>query len=309
MEPSKLIAVIIILSLSTCNGKFQALFIFSAANSKLFREYIGAESDSVKLTDMPINSDVEVHFILAFAIDYANGTTNGTTNGKFNVFWKTNNLKPADIVSIKNKHRNVKVAVSLGGDSVDRHQKAYFKPKSISSWVNNAVSSLTQIIKQYNLDGIDIDYEHFRKGPNTFALCIGQLISTLKSKGVISFASIAPFDDGGPVQSHYLALWKKYGRQIDYVNFQFYAYDKGIGVSQFLSYFDAQASNYNGGKVLASFISGGDGGLGPSNGFFEACNELKKQRKLEGIFVWCADESKKYGFRYEKQSQDLLASA
>ncbi|KAJ8636972.1 hypothetical protein MRB53_011239 [Persea americana] len=295
MEPSKLIEVILFLSLSTCN----------AANSKLFREYIGAESDSVKLTDMPINSDVEVHFILAFAIDYANGTT---TNGKFNVFWKTNNLKPEDIVSIKNKHRNVKVAVSLGGDSVDRHHKAYFQPKSISSWVNNAVSSLTQIIKQYNLDGIDVDYEHFQADPNTFAQCIAQLISTLKSKGVITFASIAPYDDS-PVQSHYLALWKKYGHQIDYVNFQFYAYDKGIGVSQFLRYFDAQASNYKGGKVLASFISGGDGGLGPSNGFFEACNELKKQRKLEGIFVWCADESKKFGFRYEKMSQDLLASA
>ncbi|RWR76881.1 chitinase 2-like protein [Cinnamomum micranthum f. kanehirae] len=294
MEPSKLTAVILFLSLSTCN----------AANSKLFREYIGAESDSVKLTDMPINSDVEVHFILAFTIDYAKGPTDGI----FNIFWETNNLKPADIASIKNKHANVKVAVSLGGDTVDGDRKAYFEPKSISSWVHNAVSSLTQIIKQYNLDGIDVDYEHFRADPNTFAQCIGQLISTLKSKGVIAFASIAPYDDS-PVQSHYLALWKKYGHQIDYVNFQFYAYDKGIGVSQFLRYFDAQASNYKGGKILASFDSGGDGGLGPSDGFFEACNELKKQRKLEGILVWCADESKKYGFRYEKQSQDLLASA
>ncbi|KAJ8643960.1 hypothetical protein MRB53_005708 [Persea americana] len=166
-----------------------------------------------------------------------------------------------------------------------------------------------QIIKQYNLDGIDIDYENFHAGPNTFALCIGQLISTLKSKGVITFASTVPYDDS-PVQSHYLALWKTYGRQIDYVNFQFYAYDKGIGVSQFLRYFDAQASNYKGGKILESFISSGDGGLGPSNSlFFEACAELKKQRKLVGIFVWCADESKKFGFRYEKLSQDLLASA
>lgn len=276
----------------------------AAANSNLFREYIGAESDSVKLTDMPINSDVEVHFILAFTIDYANGPT----DGEFKIFWLTNNLKPADVASIKNKHHNVKVAVSLGGDSVDSHSKAYFEPKSISSWVNNAVSSLTQIIKEYNLDGIDIDYEHFRADPNTFTECIGQLISTLKSKHIISFASIAPYDNG-PVQSHYLALWKRYGHLIDYVNFQFYAYDNGISVSQFLRYFDAQTSYYKGGKVLVSFISSGDGGLGPNNGFFEACNELKKQRKLEGIFVWCADESKKYGFRYENQSQYLLASA
>nr|XP_043618598.1 chitinase 2-like [Erigeron canadensis] len=283
----------------------------SAANSNLFREYIGAESDSVKLSDMPINNKVEVHFILAFAIDYTSDDNPSPTNGKFNVFWETNHLGPSEIASIKAKNKNVKVAVSLGGDSVVHdNNKAYFSPKSIDSWVQNAVSSLTSMIKQYNLDGIDIDYEHFRSNQDDqiFVECIGRLITVLKKNRVIKFASIAPYEDNGPVQSHYTALWKKYKNVIDYVNFQFYAYDK-LSVSQFVSHFNhQQASSYAGGQLLASFITKGNLGLRPEDGFFEACKQLKRQGKLGGIFVWCADESKDFGFKYEKASQALLAA-
>ncbi|XP_077245293.1 chitinase 2-like [Tasmannia lanceolata] len=299
MEPSNFIlGALFALVLSSCN----------AANSNLFREYIGAESSSVKLSDVPINPDVEFHFIVSFAIDYSHGNSTLPTNGKFNIFWETKNLGPSAIESIKDRDKNVKVAVSLGGDTVGDGKNASFDPKSISSWVNNAVHSLTKIIRKYNLDGIDIDYEHFIAGPDTFAECIGQLITTLKEDRVISFASIAPFNDD-QVQSHYLALWRKYGHVIDYVNFQFYAYDKGISVTQFVHFFHEQAANYGGGEILASFISDGSGGLGPNDGFFEACRELKRERKLGGIFVWCADESQKLGFQYEKKSQELLASS
>ncbi|WCJ40325.1 Chitinase 1 [Euphorbia peplus] len=275
------------------------------ANSNLFREYIGADFNDVKFSDVPINKNVEFHFILSFAIDYDTSSSPSPTNGKFNVFWDSNNLSPSQVSSIKSQHPNVKVALSLGGDSV-QGEFAFFQPSSINSWVSNAVSSLTRIIKQYNLDGIDIDYEHFKAQPNTFAECIGQLISTLKRNRVISFASIAPFDDD-QVQSHYQALWKKYGNLIDYVNFQFYAYDQGTTVSQFLSFFETQRSNYKGGKILVSFISDGSGGLAPDNGFFTACSRLKSKKELFGIFVWSADDSKASGFRYEKQSQALLA--
>lgn len=278
----------------------------AAPASNLFREYIGAEFNNVKFSDVPINPDVDFHFILSFAIDYTTSSSPSPTNGEFNVFWDADNLSPSQVSSIKTAHGNVKVALSLGGDSVGNGY-AYFNPSSVDSWVSNAISSLTKIIQQYNLDGIDIDYEHFSADPSTFAECIGKLISGLKGNGVISFASIAPFDDD-QVQSHYLALWRKYGHLIDYVNFQFYAYDKGTTVSQFLNYFDTQSSNYNGGKVLASFISDGSGGLSPGGGFFTACSRLKSQGKLNGIFIWSADDSKSNGFRYERQSQALLAS-
>ncbi|KAI3772418.1 hypothetical protein L6452_03604 [Arctium lappa] len=279
----------------------------SAANSNLFRQYIGAESDSVKLSDVPINPKVEVHFILAFAIDYTPDNHSSPTNGKFNVFWETNHLDPSEITSVKAKNSNVKVAISLGGDSVvNRRNKVYFSPKSINSWVQNAVSSLTSMIKQYNLDGIDIDYEHFSSDEKTFVECIGQLITILKKRKTIKFASIAPYEDNGPVQSHYLSLWKKYGHVIDYVNFQFYAYDK-LSVSQFIDHFNHQRdSSYVGSQLLASFISKGNLGLPPDGGFFEACRELKKKGKLGGIFVWCADESEAFGFKYEQESQALV---
>ncbi|KAK7261423.1 hypothetical protein RIF29_27733 [Crotalaria pallida] len=296
-------------SILILNASFLCNLITSttqASGSNLFREYIGAEFNNVKFSDVPINPNVNFHFILSFAIDYDTSSNSPSpTNGKFNIFWDTQNLSPSQVSSIKSKYSNVKVALSLGGDSVG-DGFCYFNPSSIDSWVSNAVSSLTSIIKEYDLDGIDIDYEHFKSDPNTFAQCIGKLIKTLKTNGVIKFASIAPFDDD-QVQSHYLALWKSYGHLIDYVNFQFYAYDKGTSVSQFIDYFNTQSSKYNGGKVLVSFISDGSGGLSPDGGFFTACHRLRSQQKLHGIFVWSADDSKKLGFRYEKQSQALLA--
>ena len=68
-----------------------------------------------------------------------------------------------------------------------------------------------------------------------------------------------------------------------------------------------QSSNYEGGKVLTSFISDESGGSPPDDGFFIACNRLKTQHQLHGSFVWSADDSRAGGFRYEKQSQALLA--
>lgn len=275
-----------------------------AANSKLFRDYIGAESDKVKLSEVPINPKVEFHFILAFAIDYTHDIK--PSNGRFNVFWDTKNLGPKQISSTKQAHSNVKFAVSLGGDSVTDHQKAIFRAKSISSWLQNAISSLTEMIKFYNIDGIDIDYEHFAASPEVFSECIGRLITTLKKSGTISFASIAPYEDDD-IQRHYLALWSKYGDVIDYVNFQFYAYDK-LSVPKFIQNYNKQVSNYGGGQVLASFQVKNGGGLNPKDGFFEACNTLLKQGKLGGVFLWCADESEGNGFEYEKKSQKMLAS-
>ncbi|KAK8970745.1 hypothetical protein KSP40_PGU005390 [Platanthera guangdongensis] len=51
----------------------------------------------------------------------------------------------------------------------------------------------------------------------------------------------------------------------------FYAYDSSTTVSQFLSYFEMQSSNYPGGKLLASVSTDSSGGgLSPAKGFFSA---------------------------------------
>ncbi|KAL3530667.1 hypothetical protein ACH5RR_009989 [Cinchona calisaya] len=275
-------------------------------SSNLFREYIGAEGKNVTFSDIPINSNVEFHFILSFAIDYTNSSTPIPTNGDFIVYWDTKNLSPCQVSDIKAKYPNVKVAMSLAGDLVGNDFKVYFNPTSIESWVGNAIYSVTKIVKDYNLDGIDIDYEHFKADPDTFAECIGRLLFYLKQNRIVSFTSIAPYEDDD-VQPHYLALWRKYGHLIDFVNFQFYAYSNTTNVPQFLQYFETQSCNYKGGKVLVSLGTDDSGGLSPQNGFFNASSILKSEGKLEGIFIWSADDSKKANFYYEKQSQDLLA--
>ncbi|XP_023733317.1 chitinase 2 [Lactuca sativa] len=292
---------------------FLALIILHAhgdhifTGAVVFREYIGANFDNVRFSDVPINPNIQVHFILSFAIDYTLGSSPTPTNGKFNIFWDSDNLSPSQVLSIKRQHSNVKVGLSIGGDSVGS-RSVDFTAFSIDSWVSNAVSSLTRVIKQYHLDGIDIDYEHFDATPTIFAQCIGRLVTTLKNNRVISFASIAPFDDG-EVQRHYLALWRSSARVFDYVNFQFYAYDRSTTVAQFLRFFDEQASNYDGRKLLVSFSTDSSGGLKPDKGFFTACQNLKSKGKLNGIFVWSADDSKASGFRFERQSQALLAKS
>ncbi|KAI4385521.1 hypothetical protein MLD38_003537 [Melastoma candidum] len=298
--------------------QFLFLFIFavntsSAApegqttTSNLFREYIGAEGKGIKFDDVPINPNVEFHFILSFAIDYTNSTEPHPTDGIFTAYWDTQNLSTSAVSAIKARYPNVRVALSLGGDSF-MDQNVTFAPKSNDSWVENAVTSLTKIIQEYKLEGIDIDYEHFGTDPNTFAECIGQLLHRLKQNNTISFASIAPYDDDG-VPPYYLALWQKYGDLIDYVNFQFYAYSNETTVPQFIKYFYKQSTNYKGGKVLASMGTDVESnGLSPKHGFFKACKQLKKSGNLHGIFMWSADDSKKAGFPYEKEAQILLAT-
>ncbi|KAL9235234.1 hypothetical protein vseg_010012 [Gypsophila vaccaria] len=277
-----------------------------AKNSNIFREYIGAEFRNVSFSDVPINPDVEFHFILSFGIDYTTSTSPPSpTNGKFDVFWDSQTLSPSQVSLIKLRHSNVRVGLSIGGDSINNYP-AYFDPRSVHSWVSNAFTSLKRIISHYQLDSVDIDYEHFKASPQTFAECIGQLITRLKRQKLIKYASIAPFDDPD-VQTHYIELWNKYRHVIDYVNFQFYAYDNSTTIPEFIKYFEEQTRNYKGGKILTSFISDGSKGLPPATSFFPACKLLKKRRQLYGIFVWCADDSKPLGFRYEIQSQALLA--
>ncbi|WCJ41139.1 Chitinase 2 [Euphorbia peplus] len=278
-------------------------------NSKLFREYIGAEGNNVKFTDVPVNPNVEFHFILSFAIDYTSSSHNPSpTNGYFSAYWDRDNLNPSAVSSIRARHPNVKVAMSLGGDTIANNQFVFFQPKSINYWVSNAIHSISEIVRKYNLDGIDIDYEHFHASPDTFAECIGRLLFYLKQQKIVSFTSIAPYDDDS-VKPYYLALWKKYGHLIDYVNFQFYAYPKGTTVSEFLKYFEIQSSNYRGGRILVSFGTDKSGGLKPQNGFFKACSNLREMNKLHGIFIWSADDSKNAGFPYEMESQNFLAQA
>ncbi|KAL6641217.1 hypothetical protein ACP70R_019398 [Stipagrostis hirtigluma subsp. patula] len=301
MGSSKLIALVLLPALL-------APPMATAANSNLFRDYIGAIYNGVKFSDVPINPKVQFDFILAFVIDYTTATEPPSpTNGQFNIFWQNSVLTPSAVAAVKAGNPNVRVAVSLGGATVN-NRPVFFNITSVDSWVENAVASLTGIVQQYGLDGIDIDYEQFQVDPATFAECVGRLVTTLKSSGVIKFASIAPYGNAD-VQRHYQALWARYGGAIDYVNFQFYAYGAGTTESQYVAFFDEQIANYPGGNILASFTTAVTTTSVPIGTALSACRTLQSQGKLYGIFIWAADHSRSQGFKYDTQAQALLANA
>ncbi|CAN6362626.1 unnamed protein product [Urochloa humidicola] len=283
-------------------------------NGYLFREYIGAQFTGVQFSDVPINAMLPFHFILAFAIDYTPVNQQPTptpTNGVFSPFWDTTNLSPSAVAAIKAAHPNVAVMMGLGGDSVQDITKAFFSPTSIDSWVSNAVTSLTGIINTYGLSGIDVDYEHFAPGAdvNTFVECIGRLLTQLKKNMPWLTTSIAPFEDP-TIQKYYQPLWSKYSGVIDYVNFQFYGYGANTDVSLYVQFYDQQSANYRGGKVLASFMTGNTTGLISPDLGISAAQELQRQNKLPGLFIWSADSSKRssYGFKYETEAQQIIAN-
>jgi chitinase len=72
--------------------------------------------------------------------------------------------------------------MAIGGDSVQDIAKAVFTPTSVDTWVANAVASISALISEYGLDGVDVDYEHFGVGADVFVECIGRLLTQLKAK-------------------------------------------------------------------------------------------------------------------------------
>jgi len=285
-------------------------------NGYLFREYIGAQFTGVRFSDVPVNPGLSFNFILAFAIDYTQlgPTASVPTNGVFTAFWDTDNLTRADVAAVKAAHPNVSVMLGIGGASVQDTVKVFFTPTSVDTWVANAVASLSVLINEYGLNGIDVDYENFSDsvGIDTFVECIGRLLTQLKAKFPNFTTSIAPFEDDA-VQAHYIALWAKYSSVIDHVNFQFYGYGDNTDVDAYVMYYDKQAANYPGGKVLASLETGEtvvtEKLLTPEQGISGA-QELLRQNKLPGFFIFSADSSKKspYGFEYETRAQEIVAN-
>ncbi|VAH15956.1 unnamed protein product [Triticum turgidum subsp. durum] len=250
-----------------------------SSNSNLFRDYIGALYNGVRFADVPVDPR-------------ARDTV----------------LTPDAVAEVKRRNPKVRVAVSLGGATVNGRPVFFNVTSGVDSWVRNAVDSLTGIIRRYGLDGIDIDYEQFQVDPATFAECAGRLVAALKSNGVISFASIAPYGNAD-VQRYYRTLWAAHGAAIDYVNFQFYAYGASTTAAQYVSLFDEQIANYPGANILASFTTAATNTSVPVDTALSACRTLQGQGKLYGIFVWAADHSRNQGFKYETQSQALLTDA
>ena len=172
----------------------------------------------------------------------------------FSPYWVPS-LTPDSVAAIKASNPNVKALASLSGWSLGDKVLHWYNPVDSQLWISNAFTSLKSLATTYQLDGIDIDYENFPKHNESFAYCIGELITLLKNQSVISIATIAPFHT---TTIPYLALFNRYGGVIDYVNHQFYT-NKVKTSRGYLGAFRLRASQSSKDKVLPSYEVNGRG--------------------------------------------------
>ncbi|KAJ0972102.1 hypothetical protein J5N97_020061 [Dioscorea zingiberensis] len=264
-------------------------------------EYIGATGVPVSFTDVPIKPKIDFYFILSFAIDADH--SGKPMNGVFSPYWEES-LTPNAVKKIKASHPNVKALASLSGWSLGNKVLSWYNPKNPQKWITNAYNSLRRIIKKYNLDGIDIDYENFPKNETTFSFCIGELITRLKNNNVITVASIAPYY---LTVNYYIKLYSSYGEVIDYVNHQFYT-DKVKTPARYLDSFKLRGMQFNATKLLPSYEVNGRGIQG--DGFFDALRLIQANGSaVNGVMIFSADDSKSNGFYFEKKSQAFLLNS
>ncbi|GJT82769.1 chitinase 2-like protein [Tanacetum coccineum] len=281
--------VAVVLALQLCDGK-------------VMMEYIGATGKPVTFDEVPINDDIDFHFILSFAIDAS--PSGNPQNGIFKPYWSPA-LTPESVSAIKSKHPNVKVLASLSGWSLGSTTLRWYKPQNSQTWITNAFTSLKSIIQTYHLDGIDIDYENFPKHNETFSYCIGELITYLKNQSVISVATIAPYR---LTTLPYIELFNNYGDVIDYVNHQFYT-DKVRTAKAYFEDFKQRTIEFDRAKVLPSYEVDGRGIQGDA--FFDALRVLIENGfDVNGIMIFSADASATTNattkFYYEQKSQEFL---
>ncbi|XP_024542454.1 chitinase 2-like [Selaginella moellendorffii] len=272
-------------------------------------DYIGAMGNSTAFDDVPVSPDVDHFFILSFAID-AN-RSGIVQNGSFISYW-SDGLTPESVSAIKSKHQNVKVLLSLAGYSLQVDGQSdpwivrWYDPSDADLWIDNAVKSISALVQKYHLDGVDIDYESMDDPSNLrlFPFCIGELIKALKRNKVISVATIAPYGASAP---YYRSLLRYYGDQFDYINFQFYSYSNVTNAYDYVQLYHWIAQGFDENKLMVSLEIDGTSGRGVQGAeFFKAVEEIKKTRKVPGMFLWSAEGSQETGFLVEKVAQCTL---
>ncbi|KAM2279402.1 hypothetical protein ACFX1S_040246 [Malus domestica] len=251
-----------VLQLSILYVAAVAFMFQQCCDGKLMNEYIGATGIPITFDSVPIDSEIDFHFILGFAIDADPSCMQ--QNGIFSPYWQST-LTPQSVSAIKQKHSNVKVMVSLSG------------------WSLGESPSLVQSNKPEKM---------------------GELITGLKNKGLISVASIAPFYS---TTAPYVQLFDGYADVIDYVNHQFYT-DKVTTAKGYLQAFKLRAAQFGKEKLLPAYEVDGRGIQGDA--FFDALTLLQTNGfEINGVMIFSADASSKNNFYYERKFKAFLLNS
>jgi GH18 family chitinase len=149
------------------------------------------------------------HINYSFALPNSNGTLQGIPD-------------PAKLTSlVTNGHANgVKVALAIGGWN-DGNDSAFEALAGNSGTRTTFVNSVVNVINQYNLDGVDIDWEYPDPGQsgNNYTALMQELSSAMHSRGKLLTAAVV--SEGGTANGVQPAVFAA----VDWLNIM--AYDGG----------------------------------------------------------------------------------
>ncbi|MEW2145740.1 glycosyl hydrolase family 18 protein [Micromonospora vinacea] len=148
------------------------------------------------------------HINYAFILPNSNGSLQGVDGARL-----------SSLVS-QGHANNVKVSIAVGGWN-DGNDSAFEALAANATSRTNFVNNLVNFVNQYNLDGVDMDWEYPDPGAsaNNYTALMTQLSSALHSRGKLLTAAVV--SEGGSVQGVQTAVFN----QVDWLNIM--AYDGG----------------------------------------------------------------------------------
>src|SRR5262245_1101546 len=149
------------------------------------------------------------HINYAFVLPNSNGTLQGVPDGG----------KLSSLVSLSHSN-GVKVSLSIGGWN-DGNDSAFEALAGNSGSRTTFVNSVVSVLNQYNLDGVDIDWEYPDPGTsgNNYTALMQQLSNTLHGQGKLLTAAVV--SEGGTANGVQPAIFG----YVDWLNIM--AYDGG----------------------------------------------------------------------------------
>lgn len=230
----------------------------------------------------------EYQIALLFARDYDDN--DDLTNGIFHIYWDQSKVTPSSISQFKNSHPDValKLFLVIGDNNINHYP---FHPLDPKTWVSNATSSLSSIIKDtcpdLGVTGIDVYYRHIDTSPDVFVGCMGQLLKNLKEEKVVTVASISP--SASVNNDYYVLLYRRFEKVIEWVDYQFQNEDTFVGTPEDLEdRYEAlvTSSFYPRKKLIAGYSAENQdwAQLSPIV-FFLGGSDLFKKKKVAGFSI------------------------
>lgn len=251
------------------------------------------------LSTVPVSTDSNFTFVfvLAFVRDQNH-------DGIFTPFWHPS-ITPQLIQSLQQANQNRRFVASLAGDNWP-----WQDPSDVNAWVNNAVTSLTNIKNMYHLDGFDLDYENNIIG-TSFVTVMEQVMQTMNDSPHFpprfqTAFSVTPF---GNTYAPYQQMFVDETSWIPVFNYQAYA----DGLTDVQAYIDKYASlasenpnrESNGFREISLGICTTPAphlrGIQPPD-IFAVWNNVHAQGAIN-VVIWCLEDSAQNNFAVETAIQ------